>query len=548
MWNQAPAVFALTEARSLTVAPKQSVRLLLEHHTILIVSAGFGSAQLVRRSTPVQLQYARMLVGSAGDAWELRSDPSEQLRAHLITYDAFQEQVPAPAGRRRLIQLPVQASRLPSWFAEIGEKEVSLARQLVMAAAAPARSRLDANVSTGRMLYELLDGIRDRFSSSAAPSDDKHAAIEGAVAYIERHYASKLTRAQVARIFGLSLKAFTSGLKEATGRSFVQFVNDIRVRRAKEQLLSTRRKLSEIAHRVGYKDEFYLSRKFKQTVGVAPSVYLKRPKTIASMDHAYTLDLLSLGISPAVALADPWLKCQYPHLLAVEGCHAIDWGWHRQERYNLLEAKSPDVIIHAELGGEDLDAFRKIAPVLQIPWKGIGWRDHFRMVADIVDQTREAERWLQHFGEKLEQAKEQLHRLLGPPATIAMFNIRESRMALYGSGYMGADLLYHSLALRPPDSMRGTGAEDCEWREMEMEELELLDADYMIVAVENSAGGRLRAQTVMRQAVWNNLRAVRNGHMFVVDMTKWYGYGPAAIELQLAELLDLLGKRDQKSK
>jgi two-component system response regulator YesN len=58
--------------------------------------------------------------------------------------------------------------------------------------------------------------------------------------------------------------------------SFSDYVNKYRIERAKQLLLKTVLKVSEIANKVGYVDATYFFRKFKRVVGVSPLEFRQR--------------------------------------------------------------------------------------------------------------------------------------------------------------------------------------------------------------------------------------------------------------------------------
>ncbi|MDQ0493618.1 AraC-like DNA-binding protein [Paenibacillus brasilensis] len=79
----------------------------------------------------------------------------------------------------------------------------------------------------------------------------------------------------------------------------------LRVHRAKELLISGSDTLREIALKVGYKDEFYLSRRFKQYTGASPSSYSRRSfQLVAVLLTPYSSHLLLLGLEPAVTISE----------------------------------------------------------------------------------------------------------------------------------------------------------------------------------------------------------------------------------------------------
>lgn len=100
--------------------------------------------------------------------------------------------------------------------------------------------------------------------------------IDCVVSYIQEHYNEDITREQLACMVGLSKEYFSRLFKKETGQSFIEFLTNIRIEKVEEFLLTSNAGLREIAENVGYKNEFYLSRKFKEIKGVSPTMYIKR--------------------------------------------------------------------------------------------------------------------------------------------------------------------------------------------------------------------------------------------------------------------------------
>ena len=72
---------------------------------------------------------------------------------------------------------------------------------------------------------------------------------------------------------GMSQSACYKRIKELTGRSAVQFIRDIRLRRAAELLDGGELNVSEVAYSVGINDLKYFREKFKEQYGCNPSDY-----------------------------------------------------------------------------------------------------------------------------------------------------------------------------------------------------------------------------------------------------------------------------------
>lgn len=65
-------------------------------------------------------------------------------------------------------------------------------------------------------------------------------------------------------------------LKKETGKTFTEIVRERRIPMVKQLLLETSLKLTEIANRVGYADAKYMSKVFKEEVGMLPAEYRKK--------------------------------------------------------------------------------------------------------------------------------------------------------------------------------------------------------------------------------------------------------------------------------
>jgi two-component system response regulator YesN len=56
-------------------------------------------------------------------------------------------------------------------------------------------------------------------------------------------------------------------------KNFVEYINEVRIEKAKELLRDVRYKTYEIADRVGIQDARYFSRLFKKHTGMTPTEY-----------------------------------------------------------------------------------------------------------------------------------------------------------------------------------------------------------------------------------------------------------------------------------
>jgi YesN/AraC family two-component response regulator len=77
---------------------------------------------------------------------------------------------------------------------------------------------------------------------------------------------------------GLSKINYYRRLRSITGKTPIEFIRSIRMKRAAEMLKETKLNISEIAYKVGYNSPQFFSVQFKKEFGVTPSLYLEKGK------------------------------------------------------------------------------------------------------------------------------------------------------------------------------------------------------------------------------------------------------------------------------
>ena len=91
---------------------------------------------------------------------------------------------------------------------------------------------------------------------------------------IEENIANKDFRVEdIASFTGVSRSVFFKKVKSLTGLAPIEFIRDIRIRRARQLLASGQFSIKETAYRVGMSDMNYFRKWFKQKFGVNPSEY-----------------------------------------------------------------------------------------------------------------------------------------------------------------------------------------------------------------------------------------------------------------------------------
>ena len=100
--------------------------------------------------------------------------------------------------------------------------------------------------------------------------------IEKAKRFISDHYSDPaISLGAVASFVGFNEKYFSTRFSKETGTSFVAYLTDLRIKKAKEMIEKTNMKIYEISEAVGYANVEHFTRVFKKVTGMTPSAYIK---------------------------------------------------------------------------------------------------------------------------------------------------------------------------------------------------------------------------------------------------------------------------------
>lgn len=133
-------------------------------------------------------------------------------------------------------------------------------------------SDLEATVVYIKELFTKVMQVRD-----AQTTEHNSDVVENAKKYIsENYHDEELTLNTVAHEVNVSPNHLSAMFSQKTGQTFVKYLTDVRMHRAKELLKCTSKRSNEICGEVGYRDPHYFSHLFKKNVGCSPIQYRER--------------------------------------------------------------------------------------------------------------------------------------------------------------------------------------------------------------------------------------------------------------------------------
>lgn len=97
--------------------------------------------------------------------------------------------------------------------------------------------------------------------------------IEKVLNYINDHYTKHINISYLCSMIKLSRGHFSKIFKTITGKTPIQYINQVRIEHGKDLLASTTLHIKDVARQTGFNDEFYFTRIFKQYEGCSPSEF-----------------------------------------------------------------------------------------------------------------------------------------------------------------------------------------------------------------------------------------------------------------------------------
>ena len=120
--------------------------------------------------------------------------------------------------------------------------------------------------------YRLLSSVRMQGEDDDAGTDQ----VNNLVNRITRDFAQPLSASALADELGMSESRFSRFFRRATGNTFTDFVNRIRVNRAGQLLMETDRAVAHICYEVGFNNLANFNRRFLEVKGLTPSEFRRQ--------------------------------------------------------------------------------------------------------------------------------------------------------------------------------------------------------------------------------------------------------------------------------
>ena len=120
--------------------------------------------------------------------------------------------------------------------------------------------------------YRLLSSVQlQSFDDDASLHQ-----LSEVVDYMTANYATPFTMSEIAERIGMTESRFSRYFRKATGNTFTDFVNHLRINRACQLLMETEQYISTICYNVGFNNVANFNRRFMEIKGMTPSEFRKQ--------------------------------------------------------------------------------------------------------------------------------------------------------------------------------------------------------------------------------------------------------------------------------
>lgn|GEM_PF-1417444 len=504
---------------------------------IAVVTTGFGCA--ICGGWRQRIEGGDVLLLPRDHHIRIEGDCGKEPNVVYIRFQAWayrEESDETGNGKRRPQLEPVE----PTWFGP----DVTILKALFPAigitdrllALSEGKSGSGYDLEKQAALHELLLFIYRSRSRGvpAVPSDW----IGNALDYIESHYHQEdLNRENVARAVGVSPDYMSRRMKEVTGLSFTEHLSGARIRKAQELLLEGRSNLQRIAAETGYTDSHYLSRRFKQAVGVSPTCYIRKPKTILSLEPVCSSMLLTLDVAPVAANVDEWMVGHFGRQITNKRVYTYRDDIDEERKRNLAETADVQIGFKETSFSERTGRY---TPFVRIDWRRFDWKEQFVLIGDLVNKRKEAVEWLERYSEYAQQCKERIRRSIGDSETFAVVSfehpdLERGKAKLLGVQFgRGGHVLYQSLQaasshLFDREILHGEG-----WLDIPFTELERYAAADRIIVIRDPRyrlSPHPNTTDAYSHPAWVSIIQRANG-VYEFDF-EHYHFDPAATLIQL---------------
>ncbi|QHT45254.1 iron-hydroxamate ABC transporter substrate-binding protein [Bacillus sp. SB49] len=205
--------------------------------------------------------------------------------------------------------------------------------------------------------------------------------------------------------------------------------------------------------------------------------------------------------------------------------------------------QNPDLIIFSSpsaLQNGSYDDYNNIAPTYVMEEEtNADWRAQLTAIGEILDKKEEAEKVLNDFDQKVEDAKSSLKNSIGGESVAFVWTTGEQFYVFDNTRY-AAEIMYEDMGITQPEFIKNLPEGEEQWNPISLEKLGQMDADHVFLI---GAEGEPGLEILENSSVWQNTPAAKSAQVYLMnEPSHWTIDGVIAHEMTIDKVVNTLSK------
>lgn len=248
------------------------------------------------------------------------------------------------------------------------------------------------------------------------------------------------------------------------------------------------------------------------------------PRSVVGTTVTYPDFLYALGVTPVAAEN---YHDDFASYFQEAFKDVIKLGNNSGPDFERLLAAAPDLILAPKWRDENnYDQLSKIAPTVLLPDRE-DWRDELRDIGSVLNLSEKAEKAIQSYENSTAESKAKLAALIGEE-TVSYMRITPKGSLIFGIQSYRGKVIHEELGLKPVDAFPS----DQGSVEVSLEVLPEYNPDHIILQIDGGADAEQAKKVYADMAdtsVWKSMKAVKEGHVYMVGDNEWFNFGYSPI-------------------
>lgn len=202
-------------------------------------------------------------------------------------------------------------------------------------------------------------------------------------------------------------------------------------------------------------------------------------------------------------------------------------GYSMQDNMNIEAIMNlhPDLIVISTVQEKMYDQLSQIAPTVMIKSNDLNWEDDLKSFAKVFNKEDKANAWLANYKAEAQEAGNKIKEKYGKDTTYLSVLASGGQFFVFDNAGFGS-VLYQDMGLAKPEGM--PKQTDISLPVVSYEGLAAIKSDYIFLIATPEDLAALK-----KNAIWNNLPAVKNGKVVTLGASPYFNQGYSAIGREL---------------